>query len=202
MLHLVRPSLLPRELIRLAHSSLRLAPFSTSAASSSSAPPGPFRFAVGQAFHAKPSDPSPRKGPDGKPLKQVQQGFAAESPLARWRDESLKAMPWGAGHDWLFSEETQGGGVVVGIADGVGGWEESGVNPAFFAQALLYHASEHVKNGAKRGQGQGQGPRTILRAAYDDVVKDPGVVAGSSTACIVCLDGTRGTLEAAKYSRP
>ncbi|KAK4704809.1 protein phosphatase PTC7, partial [Phenoliferia sp. Uapishka_3] len=198
MLHLLRPTVLPRELIRIAQSSLssRVATssFSSSAASSSAAPR--LTFTVGTAFHGKPQDP-PRKGRDGKlviPPTKVLQGFAPDSPIARWRDESLKDAPWGAGHDWLFQAPTEEGGVVVGVADGVGGWEESGVDPSHFAQALMFHAREEIARNPGSSLKQ---PREIMKVAYDGVKKEKGVVAGSSTACILSFDSQKGLLNAA-----
>lgn len=37
-------------------------------------------------------------------------------------------------------------GVSFGVADGVGGWVESGVDPSLFAQALMYHAHRYSRN--------------------------------------------------------
>ena len=192
MLQLIRPSLLPRELVRVAHSSLRFATprhcFSSTAyvpsASSST-----FSFVVGQAFHTKPTDSQPRNGPDGKPIKPVVQGFAPDSPIVRWRDEALKVAPWGAGHDWLFQEETPGGGVVCGVADGVGGWEESGVDPAFFAQSLMFYCREEVR----RNSGDSlKSPREILREGYDGVLQEDGVLAG--TVWLTLLERNTGLI--------
>ncbi|KAL8284250.1 hypothetical protein RQP46_004999 [Phenoliferia psychrophenolica] len=187
MLQLIRPRALqlPRELVRIALRSH----FSTSTRFNSSQ----FSFVVGQAFHTKPTDSQPRKGQDGKLIQSIVQGFPPDSPIARWRDESLKVAPWGAGHDWLFQEDTDGGGVVVGLADGVGGWEESGIDPSHFAQGLMYYAREEVC----KHRGDLKGPREILREAYNGVLKEDGVVAGSSTACILSFDGRKGSLQAA-----
>lgn len=33
-----------------------------------------------------------------------------------------------------------------GVADGVGGWVESGVDPALFSQALMYHAHRYSRS--------------------------------------------------------
>jgi protein phosphatase PTC7 len=37
-------------------------------------------------------------------------------------------------------------GVAFGVADGVGGWVESAVDPSLFSQALMYHAHRYSRN--------------------------------------------------------
>lgn len=37
-------------------------------------------------------------------------------------------------------------GLSFGVADGVGGWIDVGVDPALFSQALMYHAHRYSKN--------------------------------------------------------
>ncbi len=37
-------------------------------------------------------------------------------------------------------------GVSFGVADGVGGWVESGVDPSLFSQAFMYHAHRYSRN--------------------------------------------------------
>ncbi|GAA5859103.1 hypothetical protein JCM1840_003753 [Sporobolomyces johnsonii] len=152
---------------------------------------------------------------------RLQQGLAADHPLVEWRDKQLERCPWGAGHDWFFVEglplrsggevrggEEEGGketvegtrGVVMGVADGVGGWEDSGVDPSHFAQALMWFARERVRTGralTATGEPSGRGLKELLEGAFEDVLAEKGIVAGSSTACLVALDAETGKLHAA-----
>ena len=80
---------------------------------------------------------------------------------------------------------------VFGVADGVGGWNALGVNPAEFAWALL----EECKSSAEAQPSPM--PWDILAEAYDHVKNKGKVTAGSSTACVVSVDKTRGILHAA-----
>lgn len=110
-----------------------------------------FRFQVATSIHGKPGSPiyrppgaeepedSDNSGrPDWRGQNQagrLQQGLAADHPCSLWRDTELAKMatPGGAssGHDWFYVEEQPDGeGVSLGIADGVGGWEESGEAPS------------------------------------------------------------------------
>jgi protein phosphatase PTC7 len=88
-------------------------------------------FFVSTAFHGKPTEQDePGMKRRAKPARLLQ-GFAPDSAIARWRDSSLENAPWGAGHDWFFvqpipsssagSSGTTREGLVLGIADGVGG---------------------------------------------------------------------------------
>jgi protein phosphatase PTC7 len=104
-------------------------------------------------------------------------------------------------------------GVSLGIADGVGGWIESGVDPSLFSQALMYHAHRYAKAGwagepeidptqdyAEREQVEGWEltPTQCMEMAHGGVIRERGVLAGSSTACIVNLNASTGILRAAK----
>ncbi|KAK4053181.1 Protein phosphatase 2C 7 [Microbotryomycetes sp. JL201] len=140
---------------------------------------------------------------------RVQQGFERGHPLVDWRDNVLKQCPWGAGEDWFMLERAKTGGsaqpsaadqqagddvgesetVVMAVADGVGGWTESGVDPSHFSQALMFYAHGAVKRGIVD-------PKAILEQAYEDVLGEKGVVAGSSTACVLAISDC-GTLKAA-----
>ncbi|GAA6051510.1 hypothetical protein JCM3770_000389 [Rhodotorula araucariae] len=178
---------------------------SSSSSRSSEGAARPWIFTTSSAFHGKPSYRPP----------PADQGLGADHPLVAWRDAALaaaKAPREGAGHDWWFVEgvkEEDGEGtrgVVLGVADGVGGWEESGVDPSHFSQALMWFARERVRTSRwvlpaapKAGDGE-EGPMALvelLDAAYGDVMAEDGVVAGSSTACLVALDAETGMLHAA-----
>ncbi|GAA5931623.1 uncharacterized protein JCM15063_001519 [Sporobolomyces koalae] len=153
-------------------------------------------------------------------LDQLQQGLARDHPLSQWRDAQLERSPKGAGHDWFFIEgipahPSQGeslhppspddnvrvggiNGVVLAVADGVGGWEESGVDPSHFSQALMWFARERVRQGHLSESTIGsKALKALLEGAFEDVTNEDAIVAGSSTACLVALDSSNGKLHAA-----
>jgi protein phosphatase PTC7 len=71
-------------------------------------------------------------------------------------------------------------GRTMGVADGVGGWIESGVNPALFTWAFMRHAMTCcVSDEAIDAKG-------IMNKAYDDTMKDR--LEGSCPATIVALN--------------
>ncbi|RHY47036.1 hypothetical protein DYB38_009177 [Aphanomyces astaci] len=88
------------------------------------------------------------------------------------------ACPEGCGEDSFFVSPT-----VVGIADGVGGWNENGVDPSAISRAMMRYSRQLV-------QGHEGDPATlstldILTKAYALTLKDDAVEAGSTTACIL-----------------
>lgn len=82
---------------------------------------------------------------------------------------------------------------VLGVADGVGGWRDYGVDPSRFAASLM-HACERV---VSEGRFQPDCPVGILMAAYRELHNHKQPLWGSSTACVVVLDRTSRRLFAA-----
>lgn len=88
-------------------------------------------------------------------------------------------------------------GVSFGVADGVGGWIESGVDPALFSQSLMYHAHRYARNSwagepeidptldyEEREQVDGweMTPWECLEQAYGGVLREKFVQAGMCNA--------------------
>ena len=85
-------------------------------------------------------------------------------------------------------------GISFGVADGVGGWNDNGVDPSLFSQALMYHASRYSKESwagepeidptldyEEREQVEGWEltPFHCLGLAYGAVLRERFVQAGS-----------------------
>ncbi|KAI0539248.1 protein serine/threonine phosphatase 2C [Xylaria digitata] len=86
--------------------------------------------------------------------------------------------------------------VAFGVADGVGGWEESGVDPADFAHSFCdYMASAAHEHKSNSGDPP-LTPRALMQRGYDDVTKDRSIHAGGSTAT-VAVASEDGKLEVA-----
>ncbi|ORX91709.1 hypothetical protein K493DRAFT_227394 [Basidiobolus meristosporus CBS 931.73] len=97
-----------------------------------------------------------------------------------------------AGEDAFFEASTRSR-TILGVADGVGGWVESGVDPAIFSWTLMNNcgiiADSAVDNSLHPGD--------ILSQAYEKLVQEEKVYAGSSTACLLGLSKTTGNMESA-----
>jgi protein phosphatase PTC7 len=87
--------------------------------------------------------------------------------------------------------------VSFGVADGVGGWVESGVDPSLFSQALMYHAHRYSKDSwagepeidptldyEEREQIEGWEltPYDCMDLAYGSVLREKAVQAGEGVA--------------------
>ncbi|KAI0780963.1 protein serine/threonine phosphatase 2C [Trametes elegans] len=171
--------------------------------------PRPYRFHVGASWAGKPHDP---RGPRIK-----SNPFPPDSPIGKWRDLMLSRPnpPAGnhIGEDFYYIQDMrEKSGVSLGVADGVGGWTESGVDPSLFSQALMYHAHRYSKAAwpgepevdptqeyEEREQVEGWEltPLECLESAYGGVLRERNVLAGSSTACILTLNASNGVLRAA-----
>ncbi|KAF9583583.1 Protein phosphatase PTC7 [Lunasporangiospora selenospora] len=120
-----------------------------------------------------------------------------------------------AGEDAFFHVSTSRR-VALGVADGVGGWSELGVDPALFSWALMNNAENVARDDDKddrkdedneqsmeANQDQ-QGiavqdkkspdAQSILDRAYSRLVQSGKIEAGSSTACILSLCKHTGQL--------
>lgn len=82
---------------------------------------------------------------------------------------------------------------MVGIADGVGGWRDVGVDPSKFSTSLMHQCKRIIDqdtNLFSNSQNINETtPLKILKSSYECLVesKDPNLV-GSSTACILVFN--------------
>jgi protein phosphatase PTC7 len=87
-------------------------------------------------------EPSKTTGPSEAPPRQ---GFPPHSIIGSWVDSTLKGGE--SGEDALLFERMKGeGDVIFGVADGVGGWSENGIDPALFSQSLMYHSAQYARD--------------------------------------------------------
>ncbi|KAI0306585.1 protein serine/threonine phosphatase 2C [Multifurca ochricompacta] len=165
--------------------------------------PRPYRFHVCANWLSAP----PEHG-----AKRRNAPFPADGTIGVWRDLSLTWPRRGfsdtPGEDFFYVQE----GISFGVADGVGGWASSGVDPSLFSQALMYHSHRYAKIGwpgepevdttqdyedREAVEGWELHPRECLKLAYQATLRERGVIAGSSTACLINLNASSGLLRAA-----
>ncbi|KAK5988902.1 Protein phosphatase 2C-like protein [Cladobotryum mycophilum] len=101
-----------------------------------------------------------------------------------------------SGHDAFFvSRVNETGAVAFGVADGVGGWVDSGVDPADFSHGFCdYMAAAAYEY--QSGTSPRLTARKLMQQGYDAICGDRNVRAGGSTAC-VAIAGPDGTLDVA-----
>lgn len=86
------------------------------------------------------------------------------------------------GEDSFFISEHQ---AAVGVADGVGGWAEIGVDAGAYARLLMVHAKEAADASTDDVAAGTLSPQAILESAFYRTN-----VQGSSTACVLVVNGT------------
>ena len=74
---------------------------------------------------------------------------------------------------------------VTGIADGVGGWRQFGVDPSKFSRQLMQNCEKLVTSGNFMPN---QPPTQLLSDAYLEMKESKKLAYGSSTACLAMFD--------------
>ncbi|KAG8973327.1 hypothetical protein FRC05_008871 [Tulasnella sp. 425] len=167
-----------------------------------------FGFHVGASFAGKP----PLRG---ERIFSPSTRFPPESDIGKWAQDQLRIKrrlkTKNSGEDSFFVQELKDhSGVAVGIADGVGGWSDSGVDPGVFSQALMYHGARFAKRGwaddsypssvnsaEESIQPWELTPENCLELAFNAVLRDTLVDAGSSTGLISTFNARSGLMKAA-----
>lgn len=90
----------------------------------------------------------------------------------------IVSAPESCGEDSFFVSPS-----IVGVADGVGGWNENGVDPGEISRSLMRNANVFVKKNAEANVEITT--QNILAYAFKQALLDESVEAGSTTACIV-----------------
>ncbi|WFC97957.1 protein-serine/threonine phosphatase [Malassezia yamatoensis] len=147
------------------------------------------KIVTAYSFAAKPRD-TETKNEQGEtvPPRELSGEIDPESDVGKWRASLLEGGD--AGEDALMITKTADfSNVLIGVADGVGGWTENGIDPAHYSNALLYYATQYAKS-----KGAVPTPTETLKYAFEKVSQDQNVKAGSSTVCLVQMDAVQGKL--------
>ncbi|EGP91497.1 uncharacterized protein MYCGRDRAFT_53722 [Zymoseptoria tritici IPO323] len=140
---------------------------------------------------------SPKTGP-ARPPKLGRDYWQYASTHVNPSPPYLRSTKKDSGEDAFFAT-TIGGSphhVAFGLADGVGGWQESGVDPSVYSQALcgLMAGTANIHEGTE--EGKPCRARELLQTAYDAVMANPRIPAGGCTASLGVADAT-GNIETA-----
>lgn len=85
--------------------------------------------------------------------------------------------------------------VAFGVADGVGGWAESGIDPADFSHGLCTHMAQTALDWELPADSLR--PTALMEAGHEKSLRDETIVAGGSTASIG-IGYENGTVQLAK----
>ncbi|CAF3451317.1 unnamed protein product [Rotaria socialis] len=100
----------------------------------------------------------------------------------------------GFGDDAFFIAKSRVGD-FLGVADGVGGWREYGVDPSLFSSSLMAACKSLVDN--KLLDLNPLTLKELLSKGYKQLLEDKQCIIGSSTACIVALHREKSILHTA-----
>lgn len=151
-------------------------PYSTSVAKPS------FSFRIGAAFSGKIT-----------PFNPAKDCFSFDPSTDH---NAINTRRQRSGQDAFFiSKIGNGGNVAFGVADGVGGWIDSGIDSAHFSRGLCRYMAKVARefddsNTKIRAE-------SLLQEGYEGTVDDKSIVGGGSTAC-VAVTSSDGHIEVAK----
>jgi protein phosphatase PTC7 len=109
--------------------------------------------------------------------------------LAACKDTINKRHRAKSGQDaFFFSQIGTTKATTFGVADGVGGWVESGLDPADFSHGLCEYMSCAARSWPLGPNTTSLHPRDLLQIAYDEVSEDDSIEGGGSTACLAVAE--------------
>jgi len=123
-----------------------------------------------------------------------------KSKIWDWREckESLdKRKRAKSGQDaFFFSQVGDTDTTAFGVADGVGGWVESGLDPADFSHGLCEYMACAARSWPHGFNTTSLHPKDLMQVAYDEVTEDTSIEGGGSTACLAVAE-PNGNVEVA-----
>lgn len=141
-----------------------------------------FSFRIGAAFSGKITPFNPEKD------------FFSFDPATEY--DAIRTRRQRSGQDAFFvSKIGNGSNVAFGVADGVGGWIESGIDSAHFSRGLCRYMAKVARefdDSSNKIRAE-----ALLQKGYDGTVDDKSIVGGGSTAC-VAVTSSDGHYEVAK----
>ena len=89
---------------------------------------------------------------------------------------------------FFFSQIGTTNATAFGVADGVGGWVESGLDPADFSHGLCEYMTCAARSWPQGSNTTSLHPKDLLQVAYDEVTEDDSIEGGGSTACLAVAE--------------
>lgn len=131
------------------------------------------------------------KSPFEKPKEPLHLVTGA-SGFSKSLTKSSQLSKWTFGDDAYFISRNKVAD-VIGVADGVGGWRNYGIDPSSFPRTLMLVCERMVRE----GHFVPQSPANIIAAGYSEMMEQKVLTLGSSTACVVSLHREEQTIYSA-----
>jgi protein phosphatase PTC7 len=157
-----------------------------------------------RSFHATPASSSqtPSQASNSKFKYGIAASFSAKdakfNPAQHVRPFTpapISSRPDSGQDAYFVSHIGDSNCIALGVADGVGGWADSGVDPAEFSHGFC----EYMASTASSFPSTSPKPlsaKTLMQKGYDALLSADTVKAGGSTAC-VGIASSHGTLDVA-----
>lgn len=114
------------------------------------------------------------------------------------RNFTIRRTPWRSGQDAYFASSVGSTpATAFGVADGVGGWHDHGIDPALVSHGLCNSMAKAAGRFPDGFTSATLEPKALLQSAYEEVLQDESIPGGSTTACIAVANET-GHVEIAK----
>ncbi|KAL1604081.1 Protein phosphatase 2C 7 [Paraconiothyrium brasiliense] len=110
--------------------------------------------------------------------------------LRKCKSAKAKRTRAKSGQDaFFYSQVGTTRSTTFGVADGVGGWVESGIDPADFSHGLCEYMACAARMWApKSNTSSTLHPQSLLQVGYENVIDDESIVGGGSTACLAVAE--------------
>ncbi|KAJ2628630.1 Protein phosphatase 2C 7 [Coemansia sp. RSA 1290] len=109
--------------------------------------------------------------------------------------EALDAV--NGGEDSLFHARNKQN-LIYGVSDGVGGWNESGIDPSLFSRSLTAYSAAAAEQSFLLHDSDEADPKDIMRRAFAAMRRDEIPAYGSATELILSLSMASGRLRTAQ----
>ena len=159
-------------------------PRAYSTISSQAAPQQSIAYRVGASFSAKGHRFDPKRD------------HYTYDPASRASTKYSTGRPTSGQDAFFVSRVGNGTSLAFGVADGVGGWADSGIDSAHFSHGLCDRMVEAAESTNKTAE-ETLGAEKLLKFGYDGVVADETIAGGGSTACVAVGKGN-GSFQVAK----
>ncbi|KAI9662155.1 MAG: hypothetical protein M1831_002851 [Alyxoria varia] len=116
-------------------------------------------------------------------------GYDSATGIETWADVSslTKNQKIPSGQDAFFAGPAGQGSAAAafGVADGVGGYKDSGIDSADFAHGICKYMKQAAKSFPESGgRSDRLNPLQLLQTGYKRICSDRSVAGGGSTACV------------------
>jgi protein phosphatase PTC7 len=109
--------------------------------------------------------------------------FDPDAPIIERRKDK-KTRPESGQDAFFVSRVGKSGDVAFGVADGVGGWTDSGVDSADFSHGFCDYMAYMAWTYLPDDKSPVLSARSLMQKGYEAIANDETVKAGGSTACV------------------